>query len=147
MNKTRWKLVLALLLVAFVGVSEAIQAQFRARDPGVRGGPAGAGGPIPGLSADEGEMFTAGLADFSEEEVDEGVGPRFNFVGCKGCHEQPPVGARRGTQLTDLLEAIQAHRSAGNGKLGPSEANAVIDKFNRLDEREKQNLLTFLRSL
>jgi len=93
MNKTRWKLVLAVLLVAFFGVSEAIQAQFRARDPGVRGGPAGAGGPIPGLSADEGEMFTAGLADFSEEEeVDEGVGPRFNFVGCKGCHEQPAVG-------------------------------------------------------
>jgi hypothetical protein len=32
MNKTRWKLVLAVLLVAFFGVSEAIQAQlFRAR--------------------------------------------------------------------------------------------------------------------
>jgi CxxC motif-containing protein (DUF1111 family) len=38
-------------------------------------------------------MFTVGLADFSEEEeVDEGVGPRFNFVGCRGCHEQPAVG-------------------------------------------------------
>ena len=37
--------------------------------------------------------------------------------------------------------------SAGNATFGPSEANAVIDQFNRLDEREKQDLLNFLRSL
>ncbi len=94
MIKTRWKLVLAVLLVALFGGSGAIQADlFRARDPGVRGGAAGAGGAITGLSAAEGEMFTVGLADFaSEEEVDEGLGPRFNFVGCAGCHEQPAVG-------------------------------------------------------
>ena len=47
----------------------------------------------------------------------------------------------------DLIEAIRAHRSDGNSKFGPSEANAVIDKFNRLDESEKQDLLNFLRSL
>jgi len=47
----------------------------------------------------------------------------------------------------DLIEAIRAHRSDGNSKFGPSEANAVIDKFNRLDENEKQDLLNFLRSL
>ena len=45
------------------------------------------------------------------------------------------------------LEAIRAHRSDGNSKFGPSEANAVIEKFNRLDEHEKQDLLNFLRSL
>ena len=94
MNKTGWKLVLTVLLVALFGVSGAIQADlFRARDPGVRGGPAGAGGPIPGLSANESVMFTAGLAEFAEEDaVDEGIGPRFNFVSCAGCHEQPAVG-------------------------------------------------------
>jgi CxxC motif-containing protein (DUF1111 family) len=32
-------------------------------------------------------------------------------------------------------------------KFGPSEANAVIDRFNHLDERDKQDLLSFLRSL
>jgi CxxC motif-containing protein (DUF1111 family) len=70
------------------------QTQFtRARDPGVRGGRLGAGGPLANLSPEENEMFTVGLEDFSEEEeVDEGVGPRFNFVGCAGCHSQPAVG-------------------------------------------------------
>jgi hypothetical protein len=63
MNKTRWKLVFTLLLVAFFGVSEAMQAQFRPRDPGVR--PAGAGDGIAGLTADEAEMFQVGLEDFS----------------------------------------------------------------------------------
>jgi CxxC motif-containing protein (DUF1111 family) len=50
-------------------------------------------------------------------------------------------------RTNDLLEAIRAHRSAGNSKFGPSEANAVIDKFNLLGESEKQDLLNFLRSL
>jgi CxxC motif-containing protein (DUF1111 family) len=50
-------------------------------------------------------------------------------------------------RTSDLLVAIRAHRSDGNSRPGPSEANAVIDKFNRLDEREKQDLLNFLRSL
>jgi CxxC motif-containing protein (DUF1111 family) len=50
-------------------------------------------------------------------------------------------------RTTDLVEAIRAHRSDGNSKFGPSEANAVIDMFNRLDDREKQDLLNFLRSL
>jgi CxxC motif-containing protein (DUF1111 family) len=38
-------------------------------------------------------MFVVGLADFlEEEEVADGVGPRFNFVGCAGCHSQPAIG-------------------------------------------------------
>jgi CxxC motif-containing protein (DUF1111 family) len=93
MSQAKWPVVLAVLVVMFFGVSESIQAQFRARDPGVRGGPAGAGGAIAGLSSAENLMFTTGLADFSEEEaVAEGLGPRFNFVGCAGCHEQPAIG-------------------------------------------------------
>jgi CxxC motif-containing protein (DUF1111 family) len=50
-------------------------------------------------------------------------------------------------RTTDLVEAIRAHRSAANFKFGPSEANAVIDRFNALDEGGKQQLLNFLRSL
>ncbi|HEX7786085.1 MAG TPA: di-heme oxidoredictase family protein, partial [Methylomirabilota bacterium] len=50
-------------------------------------------------------------------------------------------------RTNDLLEAIRAHRSDGNSKFGPSEANAVIDRFNRLDDRAKQDVLNFLRSL
>ena len=50
-------------------------------------------------------------------------------------------------RTTDLAEAIQAHRSVGNGRFRPSEANGVIDRFNRLAEQDKQDLYNFLRSL
>jgi len=93
MEKAYRRVVLAIVLVASLGIAQTIYAQFRAKDPGVRGGGAGAGGPIAGLTAGENEMFTTGLGEFiSEEEVDEGIGPRFNFVSCGGCHAQPAVG-------------------------------------------------------
>ncbi len=92
----RTKLAIVIVAVGIVlGASPLLQAQFggRARDLGPRKGPAGAGGPIANLSADEQEMFDAGRGDFVEEEaVDEGVGPRFNFVSCAGCHAEPEVG-------------------------------------------------------
>jgi CxxC motif-containing protein (DUF1111 family) len=50
-------------------------------------------------------------------------------------------------RTTDLLTAIHAHRSQGNERFGPSEANKVIDSFDDLSEGEKQDLLNFLRSL
>jgi CxxC motif-containing protein (DUF1111 family) len=50
-------------------------------------------------------------------------------------------------RTTDLLEAIQAHRSKGNSRFGPSEANAVIDRFNNLRGADQQDVLNFLRSL
>jgi len=64
-----------------------------ARDPGPRGGAAGAGGPIAGLSDSELAFFNAGLADFSEaEEAEDGLGPTMNLDGCAGCHLHPAVG-------------------------------------------------------
>ena len=47
----------------------------------------------------------------------------------------------------DLLVAIQAHKSAGNAEFRRSEANAVINNFNNLNENQKQDVLNFLRSL
>jgi CxxC motif-containing protein (DUF1111 family) len=47
----------------------------------------------------------------------------------------------------DLETAIKAHRSDGNSKFGPSEANKVIDNYNRLSDSDQQDLLNFLRSL
>ena len=35
MNQAKWKVVLVVLVVTFFGVAESIQAQFRAKDPGV----------------------------------------------------------------------------------------------------------------
>ena len=95
MQKTgKMQLLFTVVAVLLCGLFHILQAQsFRASDPGVRGGAPGAGGPMDGLTADEAEMFVVGLADFSEEEeVADGVGPRFNFVGCAGCHSQPAIG-------------------------------------------------------
>jgi CxxC motif-containing protein (DUF1111 family) len=50
-------------------------------------------------------------------------------------------------RTTDLVEAIQAHASPGNGKFRASEANGVVGAYNRLHEPQKQDLLNFLRSL
>jgi CxxC motif-containing protein (DUF1111 family) len=64
-----------------------------ARDPGVRGGAAGAGGPIAGLTKNEFAFFDAGKDDFIEEEtVPEGLGPTMNLDSCGGCHLHPAIG-------------------------------------------------------
>jgi CxxC motif-containing protein (DUF1111 family) len=66
---------------------------FSASDPGVRGGAAGAGGQLAGLSGTQAAFFTAGAADFAEEEnVGDGLGPRMNLDSCGGCHIQPALG-------------------------------------------------------
>ncbi len=67
-------------------------------DPGVQGGAARAGGPLPGLTAEEFEFFDVGLDDFAEAEgIADGLGPRFNLDGCGGCHFQPSIGGTSGT--------------------------------------------------
>src|SRR5262245_25300799 len=64
-----------------------------ASDPGVRGGTAGAGDPLPGLSTGQLAFFNQGKEVFNTaEEVDEGLGPRMNLDSCGGCHAQPAVG-------------------------------------------------------
>jgi CxxC motif-containing protein (DUF1111 family) len=64
-----------------------------ARDPGVRGGPPGAGGFIAELTARQQEFFAAGQGEFGEAEtVAEGLGPRMNLDSCAGCHAQPATG-------------------------------------------------------
>src|SRR5216110_1090860 len=81
-------IVVSVLLVA-VGAS----AQFFARDPGVRPGPAGAGRMLDGLTGLQPDLFTAGLEEFQESDpLEEGLGPRFNLDSCVGCHSQPAIG-------------------------------------------------------
>jgi len=86
--------LVAVVVALLLGTSGGPIAQSRGyRDPGVRNGPAGAGGPLAGLTTDEREMFDVGREDFNEnEDVVDGVGPRFNFVGCGGCHSHPEIG-------------------------------------------------------
>jgi len=86
-------LAAAVVSLFFFQVDIVSSQQFRAQDPGVRGGAAGAGGPIAGLSANERAFFQLGLEDFSEaEDVPDGLGPRMNLDGCGGCHSQPATG-------------------------------------------------------
>jgi CxxC motif-containing protein (DUF1111 family) len=74
-------------------VKIASQSAFVAHDPGVRGGPAGAGEPLPGLSPQELDYFNVGKEEFEEaEEIAEGIGPRMNLDSCGGCHSQPTLG-------------------------------------------------------
>jgi len=66
-------------------------------DPGVRGGPPGAGGPLNGLTADETAFFQDGQARFSDIEAvtggaNNGLGPRFNSNQCLSCHSHPAMG-------------------------------------------------------
>src|SRR5262249_3216001 len=62
-------------------------------DPGPRPGPAGAGGPLPGLSANEVAFLTAAKASFQEVDTfANGLGPRMNLNSCAGCHAAPAVG-------------------------------------------------------
>jgi hypothetical protein len=102
---TRLELILLGPALMLFGIATLIQAQapssttavtstsVTARDPGVRGGPAGAGGPINGLTARQSEFFTDGKAEFEEvEAVADGLGPRMNLDSCAGCHAQPATG-------------------------------------------------------
>lgn len=100
---------LLLLVVAQVG--------FAQHDPGVRPGSPGAGGPLPGLTANELAMFREGIKRANQLESvcdtcsdvtpggdngqapllqtltnSSGLGARFNADQCTLCHAQPAIG-------------------------------------------------------
>jgi CxxC motif-containing protein (DUF1111 family) len=104
MRKIRIAVFFALGAVAFFPCSA-----FAQTDPGVRSGPingqsgATATSPLPLASVAANnptgslEFFQNGLARFQEVEVvsggaNNGLGPRFNFNQCSGCHAQPSIG-------------------------------------------------------
>jgi CxxC motif-containing protein (DUF1111 family) len=102
----------ACTMVGAVALSGSALAQV-VQDPGVRGGPAGAGGPLPNLIPGGGSQpgppgffqaakvffvsvfsVTGSINDAGPGATDggPGLGPRFNFNSCAGCHAQPAVG-------------------------------------------------------
>jgi hypothetical protein len=87
--------VLALALTT--GAYALAQTNSAPVDPGVRVGPAGAGGPLNGLTADEKAFFQDGQARFADVEAvtgsaNNGLGPRFNSNQCLSCHSRPDAG-------------------------------------------------------
>jgi CxxC motif-containing protein (DUF1111 family) len=70
-------------------------------DPGVRGGAAGAGGKLSGLTQDQQNFFASARVVFQEVDsvsgnapgaAGSGLGPRFNADSCAACHSQPDIG-------------------------------------------------------
>ena len=94
------KLLVRISLLSFsfcIFVAASSGGSKKPVDPGVRGGPTGAGGPLKGLTADETTFFQDGQGRFAEIEVvqggsNNGLGPRFNSNQCFSCHTQPSMG-------------------------------------------------------
>ncbi|MBV9081172.1 MAG: thiol oxidoreductase [Acidobacteriaceae bacterium] len=82
----------AVLLLITVVPNPCLLGQ--ARDPGIRGGPPGAGQHISGLTAGQLEFFTdhAKPTFMEVEAVSNGLGPVFNLDSCAGCHAFPDIG-------------------------------------------------------
>ena len=101
--------IVSLTLLLFIAVgwsfSEEVLSEigrFAAQDPGVRKGPAGAGGVLQGIQSGsmEQRVFAVAQEEFQEvlsvkgtfEDTEAGLGPRFNLDGCAGCHAHPAIG-------------------------------------------------------
>ena len=98
LGRIRPKTLCGILTVALITRGYTLgQTRSTPVDPGVRGGAAGAGGALEGLTADETAFFLDGQARFAEIEVvnkgaNNGLGPRFNSNQCFSCHSQPNMG-------------------------------------------------------
>src|SRR5438093_1203762 len=114
----RWMYLTVIVSAVLSGGGALAQSPLSvARDPGVRGGAAGAGAPLAGLTARQFEFFADGKADFeSVEDVPDGVGPRMNLDGCAGCHSQPAIGGR-------------PHRKAIPGRTNNNGNDGTIARF------------------
>ena len=109
------------------------------RDPGVRGGPPGAGGPIPGLTANELALFNEGKSRTTQLESvcdacsdialgadpgqdpnlqtltnSSGLGARFNGDQCSVCHQQPAIGGSGGFLVPNPQDPPGRYRKPEN---------------------------------
>ena len=109
------------------------------KDPGVRGGPPGAGGPIGGLTANERALFDEGIrrttqleavcdtcsdvtlgADTGEDPNlatltnSSGLGVRFNGDQCSVCHQQPAIGGSGGFLVPNPQDPPNRYRRPEN---------------------------------
>ena len=93
-------LMLPALVLVLAGGVEGAPGTTQAHDPGVRGGPPGAGMEIAGLTPTQMQFFTDGQSDFqivasvtgTVSNTASGLGPRFNAESCAQCHSQPAIG-------------------------------------------------------
>ena len=109
------------------------------KDPGIRGGPAGAGGPIQRLQPNELALFTEGIARMTQLEAvcdtcndvtlgantgedpnlatltnSSGLGARFNGDQCSVCHQQPAIGGSGGFLVPNPQDPANRRRAPEN---------------------------------
>jgi hypothetical protein len=109
------------------------------KDPGVRGGPPGAGGPIDKLQVNELALFNEGkkrmvqlesvcdtcnevtLGGDTHEDPNlatltnsSGLGARFNGDQCSVCHQQPAIGGSGGFLVPNPQDPANKHRKPEN---------------------------------
>jgi len=114
-------------------------ACFAQKDPGVRGGPPAAGGPIPGLTANELALFNEGKLRMTQLEAvcddcsdlplgantgqdpnlatltnSSGLGARFNGDQCSVCHQQPAIGGSGGFLVPNPQDPAGRYRKPEN---------------------------------
>lgn len=88
----------ARVAACIVAVTLFVATAFAQTDPGVRGTNVDAGQPLPSVLTDTPsgilKYFNDARAAFQEVDnvTPNGLGPRFNFNSCAGCHAQPSAG-------------------------------------------------------
>ena len=122
-KRTRSRVALSILfflaLSLFSGI--VIHGQSSAVDPGLRGGPPGAGGEIDGLTVDQGLTFEQNLGNFAEVNTVKvsngvgklplvGLGPTFDSNSCASCHAQPAIGGSS-PAVNNLFSVFQVHHA------------------------------------
>jgi CxxC motif-containing protein (DUF1111 family) len=134
-NDNPWRRSIPRCVVLVCGlliISTSVLAQT---DPGQRGGAAGAGGQIAGLTVKEAKFFASGLDAFGEVAsvtgsvagTEPGLGPRFNLNSCAGCHAHPAVG---GTSPANNPQTVPGDIGGGATQ---SQINLVIPLIIRPD--------------
>ena len=128
-------------------------AGFAQTDPGVRGGAAGAGGKIDGLTEDQIKFFNAGQDQFQQiasvdgsiPNTDQGLGPRFNLNSCAGCHKFPAVGGSSPAHnpQVDIGPSPQVAVLVGLGLISPNGPVREI-RFNKPDDGGVHDLFTIV---
>lgn len=137
LKRVAWGLVTALVVVAAGGNAMGDTLQRIPHDPGLRGGPPGAGAPLPNLQVNELAMFNEGLFRVTELEAtcegcsdiipgtntgqdpllqtitnSAGLGARFNGDQCIVCHSQPALGGSGGFLVPNPQDVV--HRPPEN---------------------------------
>src|SRR5205823_5290215 len=88
------------------------------------------GEPIPGLTAQQADLFADGKADFAEvESVADGLGPVFNGRSCAECHSVPAVGGGSERTVTRFGKRHDGTAGRVNMVFNPATGTTTVGKF------------------